>query len=94
LGLWRDLIVLDDERYHKLGVSVIWGRSKIPPYGISGGFSGAPQRVAIIRTDGMLEYVPVELGTRATLLPIHENEILSLRTGGGGGYGDPLERDP
>lgn len=94
LGIQRDIKILDDERYQKTGVSVIWDRSKIPPYGVAGGFSGVGQRVAVIRADGRLEYVPVELGTKCTLLPIHENETLSMRTGGGGGYGDPLERDP
>jgi N-methylhydantoinase B len=94
LGLWKDMRISDDERYQKLGLSVIWGRSKIPAYGIRGGFSGAPQRVAINRANGTLEYVPVEFGTRATLLPIHKDDVLSLRTGGGGGYGDPLERGP
>jgi N-methylhydantoinase B len=94
LGVQREMKILDDERYQRIGVSTIWDRSKIPPYGIRGGFSGAPQRVAIIRADGTLEYIPFEFGTKCTLLPIHKDDILSLRTGGGGGYGDPLERDP
>lgn len=94
LGIWRDIKMLDDERYRKTAVSVIWDRSKIPPYGIAGGFSGVAQRVAILRANSRLEYVPVEFGTKSTLLPIHENDILSMRTGGGGGYGDPLEREP
>lgn len=94
LGIRRDIKILDDERYQNTGVSVIWDRSKIPPYGVVGGFSGVAQRVAIVRADGRLEYVPVELGTKCTLMPIHKDDTLSMRTGGGGGYGDPLERDP
>jgi N-methylhydantoinase B len=94
LGLIRNMKILDDERYQKIGVSTLWDRTKIPPFGIEGGFSGCPGRVAIIRADGRQEYVPVELGSKCSLLPLHFNDILSCRTGGGGGYGDPLERVP
>ena len=94
LGLIRNMKILDDERYQKIGVSTLWDRTKIPPFGIEGGFSACPGRVAIIRADGRQEYVPVELGSKCSLLPLHLNDTLSCRTGGGGGYGDPLERDP
>lgn len=94
LGLIRNMKILDDGRYQKIGVSTLWDRTKIPPFGIEGGFSGCPGRVAIIRADGRQEYVPVELGSKCSLLPLHLNDTLSCRTGGGGGYGDPLERDP
>ncbi len=49
------------------------------------------EAVAIIRADGKLEYVPVELGSKCSMLPLHLNDILVRRTGGGGGYGDPLD---
>jgi N-methylhydantoinase B len=94
LGLRRDMEVLDDERYQKIGLSTIWDRSLIPPYGLAGGFSAAAQRVAVIRSDGTLEYVPVELGTRCSQMPVHMGDIVSMRTGGGGGFSDPLDRDP
>ena len=94
VGLVRNMKILDDGRYQKIGVSTLWDRTKIPPFGIDGGFSGCPGRIAIIRTDGRQEYVPVELGSKCSLLPLHLNDTLSCRTGGGGGYGDPLERNP
>jgi hypothetical protein len=86
--------ILDDERYQSIGLSTIWDRTKIPCYGIGGGLSSCPGRVAILRSDNRLEYVPVELGSKCSLLPVHLNDTLICRTGGGGGYGDPLERDP
>jgi N-methylhydantoinase B len=27
-------------------------------------------------------------------MPVHKGDIVSMRTGGGGGFGDPLDRDP
>jgi hypothetical protein len=94
LGIRRDMEVLDDERYQKIGLSTIWDRSLIPPYGLAGGFSAAAQRVAVMRSDGTREYVPVELGTRCSQMPVHKGDIVSMRTGGGGGFSDPLDRDP
>jgi N-methylhydantoinase B len=94
LGLRRDMVVLDDERHQRIGLSTIWDRSLIPPYGLAGGFSSAAQRVAVTRSDGTLEYVPVELGTKCSQLPVHKGDRISMRTGGGGGFGDPLDRDP
>ncbi|MFC1861449.1 hydantoinase B/oxoprolinase family protein, partial [Chloroflexota bacterium] len=94
LGLIRNMKILDDESYQKTGVSTIWDRTKIPPYGIKGGLSACPGRVAVIRADGKHEYLPVELGTKCSRFPLHLNDVLSIRTAGGGGYGDPLEREP
>jgi N-methylhydantoinase B len=94
LGLRKDMLVLDDQRHQKIGLSCIWDRSKIPAYGMNGGFSGYPQRIVIIRKDGTEETIPIELGTKATLIPLNKEDIISMRTGGGGGYGDPLDRDP
>lgn len=95
LGLRRDLQILDDERYQSLTLSAIWDRCAIPPVGLAGGMSAAPGRLIIIRADGTEEMVEVALGCKTReLIPIHQGDIVSLRTSGGGGYGDPLHRAP
>ncbi len=94
VGLIREVKVLDDMRYRKIGLSSIWDRSKVPSYGIFGGFSGCLQRLAVRRASGETDFAPVELGSKVSLWPLNFNDTVSMRTGGGGGYGDPLERPP
>ena len=58
---------------------------------MKGGVSGLPSAVVIAPgTDG--EAVFKECVSYYGPLP--EGEIVSLRSGGGGGWGDPLRRDP
>ena len=60
-----------------------------PPRGVRGGGETVAHRVFHHRLDGSLE----ELDTVATV-EIRPGERISTVTNGGGGYGDPLERDP
>jgi N-methylhydantoinase B len=64
-------------------------RSKCPPWGIAGGLPGEP--------GGNLLRLPREKSfkwiTGANIpVPLHAEGI--VRTGGGGGWGDPFDRDP
>ncbi|MBI4696243.1 MAG: hydantoinase B/oxoprolinase family protein [Gammaproteobacteria bacterium] len=93
MGLRRDMEVLDDGRFRPIGLSSIWDRSKIPTYGLTGGHAGYPQRLAVLRTNGETDVVSVELGSKVTLLPVGYGDVVSMRTGGGGGFGDPLDRE-
>ena len=94
MGLVRRIRLLDTGERQAVGLSCLWDRSRIPPFGVHGGLSGAPQRVRIIRADGGEDLVPVELGTKTTLMELFYRDIVSMETGGAGGYGDPLNRDP
>jgi len=60
-----------------------------PPWGLFGGKSGAPNVLTRYRNDGS-----VEKWRKVTNLRISEGELISFTPGGGGGYGNPLERDP
>lgn len=60
------------------------------PYGIGSGKSGTPSWV-IIEPQGRCEEVPVLPRDRHI---INRNETVQLILAGGGGYGDPLERNP
>jgi N-methylhydantoinase B len=58
------------------------------PYGLAGGQEGAPSSTVILRTDGTVERMPPMFV--AVLQP---GDVLHHRTAGGGGFGDPAERD-
>jgi len=59
------------------------------PYGLAGGGQGAPSSNVIARADGTVEHMPPMFV--AILQP---GDVFHHRMPGGGGYGDPAERDP
>ena len=94
MGVIRRIRLLDTGERQAVGLSCLWDRSRIPPFGVHDGLSGAPQRVRIIRADGGEDLIPVELGTKTTLMPLFYRDVVSMETAGAGGYGDALDRDP
>ena len=63
---------------------------KYPMPGIAGGKPGAPNELRL-RTGSAHEYL---VETTAFYVPHQPGEGYAYRYGGGGGWGDPLERDP
>jgi N-methylhydantoinase B len=63
----------------------------IPPFGVLGGASAAPVRVAIASGG---EERPLAVPGKATGRRIAAGEVIVMQSAGGGGYGDPLDRDP
>lgn len=63
-------------------------RNACPPWGILGGKDGASPYVQVERTDGKREQV------RKATVNLLPGDRMRISSGGGGGYGDPLERDP
>jgi N-methylhydantoinase B len=63
-------------------------RSVIPPYGLFGGMPGLHGDNRVERKDG--EIVDIN---RSGGVPVAPDDLIYLRFPGGGGYGDPLERD-
>ena len=63
-------------------------RAAFAAWATAGGEPGTPASVTLIRSTG--ERVPI---TKARL-DVEDGDRLVLVTGGGGGYGDPRERDP
>jgi N-methylhydantoinase B len=84
LGLEKHLEVLRGE----LWVSHRGERHFTAPWGLFGGGAGATSRSLLRRAEGEATPVPSKLDF--TLRP---GDRLELWTTGGGGYGDPLERD-
>jgi N-methylhydantoinase B len=63
-------------------------------YGVAGGYGGVPSTCRIERNGEPL-WPGGETGTgKATRYAIREGDIVSFDKWGGGGYGDPLARDP
>lgn len=71
-------------------LSVIGDREIFPPWGCYGGKDGLAQGVIINR--GLSSERNV--GMHASNVPLNEGDIIYYWSGGGGGYGDPLTRDP
>ncbi len=85
LGVRRDYRLLADGRM----ISVL-ERCNSPHWGVAGGLPGG-------RTYGVLDSSIYGQGVEIIKTPdqpIAKGDLLSIRTGGGGGYGNPLERDP
>jgi N-methylhydantoinase B len=64
-------------------------RDKYPPYGLFGGLEGAASGVFVNPGTPEQKVYARDSGIRTTA-----GTILSHRTAGGGGYGDPREREP
>jgi N-methylhydantoinase B len=79
LGIIKDYLVLVDVRLNA-GLD----RQVCPPQGILGGRSALPNRVVIKGKDG-----EQTLPSKVTDYPIVAGEVISIQTGGGGGYGEP-----
>lgn len=75
-------------------LSVLGNRVRVPPYGLFGGHSGAPARYRL--DPGTPDERPAapEFGAKKSMVPLSHHQVVAQETAGGGGYGDPLERDP
>lgn len=84
LGHYRDYRILYDSF-----LTTTQERSKCPPWGLFGGLPGATNTVVI--NPGTERERRVQ---KCTALPLRAGDLVSVRTGGGGGWGDPLDREP
>lgn len=72
-----------------LFVTLPWERVKPKPYGLEGGGDARPNHVAIDFADGTsTSYL------KASAISVPAGSLVRLETGGGGGVGDPGDRDP
>lgn len=73
-------------------LSVLSDKNVIPPYGVNGGQSGAPNRF-VVRRDGV-EIMPSALPGKVSAFALQPDDVVVMQSAGGGGFGDALERDP
>ena len=71
-------------------VSTSGDRQTRPAAGLRGGLAGTPGRFAVNPNTPTEETIP----TVTASLPLRPGDVVSVCTPGGGGFGDPLERDP
>jgi N-methylhydantoinase B len=65
-------------------------RHATQPWGILGGRPGACSEKWLVRKDGARQPLPSKIDN----VRVHAGDRVIFRTAGGGGWGDPLERDP
>jgi N-methylhydantoinase B len=87
-GLRRDIRVVGDGAI----LSISSNKNVLPPFGVGGGMPGAPNDFVVIRNGR--EIAPSDTPGKVSGFRLAKEDIVSMRTSGGGGYGDPLERDP
>jgi len=71
--------------------SVQTDRTTVPPYGLSQGGPGARTATEVT---GVTGGSPFPTPGKVAGFPMREGDVLVMRSAGGGGWGDPLERDP
>ncbi|MEF8775626.1 MAG: hydantoinase B/oxoprolinase family protein [Haloarculaceae archaeon] len=85
LGLRRDILIRD----HEATCNLLADRHDHRPSGLLGGAPGATGEAVLIDPDGTREVIPQKSAHR-----LSSGTVLSIRTPGAGGYGDPADRDP
>jgi len=83
-GLLREYVVESDD----VVLHASFGRTATRPWGVDGGSDGSLNGIDVIR-DGAGEQL-----TRPPHFPLRRGDHVLIRTGGGGGWGDPRTRDP
>ena len=87
LGLRRDIRLLAPEG----SFSELSDRNIIPPFGVCGGFASAPNRFTVRRNGKEIE--PSDIPGKVSGFPLKKDDVVIMRTAGGGGYGLPMKRD-
>jgi N-methylhydantoinase B len=87
LGLRRELRLLDGEARY----SVLSDRAVVPPFGVGGAGVAAPVKVSVQRDGREIEFATPG---KVTGHPIQADDVVVMQSAGGGGFGDPLARDP
>jgi N-methylhydantoinase B len=85
LGYCKEIRVLEDASFLSIA-----DRSILSCWGLRGGGAGAPFRVTIDPGGAKERILPGLVDDE----PIRAGEVVRIETTGGGGWGDPLERDP
>lgn len=83
-GLIRDYRILNSNAE----LTTMASRYRYRPWGINGGTEGSNNKAQVISKGKVLE--------KATFssFPLKKDDLISFITAGGGGYGNPLDRDP
>jgi N-methylhydantoinase B len=87
LGFRRAIRLLEGEARY----SVLSDRAVLPPFGVGGAGPAAPVKVSVVRDGAETEFATPG---KVTGHAIAADDVVVLESAGGGGFGDPLARDP
>ena len=87
LGLHRGVEVLAENAL----LSISSDKNVIPPFGVLGGGPGKPNRFIVARGEETL--APSGTPGKAAGFPLERGDVFVMETSGGGGFGDPFQRD-
>jgi N-methylhydantoinase B len=87
-GIRRDVRVLESSSV----LSVLSDRNMIPPYGVAGASSGEGNRFDVLREGESVKISPIP--GKVAAFALKEGDLVRMETAGGGGWGDPAEREP
>ncbi|MFQ5898637.1 MAG: hydantoinase B/oxoprolinase family protein [Candidatus Methylomirabilia bacterium] len=85
LGVARDIEFLDERG----SLNTQFDKFEVSPFGLFGGGPGARGQL-LLESNGKTEF----LRSKTVNRQLKRGDILRMRTQGGGGYGDPRQRDP
>jgi N-methylhydantoinase B len=88
LGLSREVLILSPGAR----LSVLAEKAVLPPFGVCGGAGGASNRFWVRRNGAAVE--PSPLPGKVGGFPLELDDVVLMESSGGGGFGDPLEREP
>jgi N-methylhydantoinase B len=86
VGMIRRVRVLGQEGSY----SVLSDRAVIPPWGVLGGGPGQPYHLSVETARG--GHVEFDTPGKVTGFPVYRDDVVVMRSSGGGGYGDALDR--
>ncbi|MBM3219439.1 MAG: hydantoinase B/oxoprolinase family protein [Candidatus Rokubacteria bacterium] len=87
LGFRRAIRLLEGEARY----SVLSDRAVLPPFGVGGAGPAAPVKVSVVHDGAERDFATPG---KVTGHAIAADDVVVLESAGGGGYGDPLARDP
>jgi N-methylhydantoinase B len=87
-GIRRDIRVLESSAV----LSVLSDRNTIPPYGVAGASAGEGNRFTVLRGAEAVPTSPIP--GKIAAFALQQDDVVRMETAGGGGWGDPAQRDP
>lgn len=87
-GMRRDIRLMSDRGT----LSISSNKNVLPPFGVNAGLPGASNDFFVIRNGK--EIAPSENPGKVSGFALLRDDVVSIRTSGGGGWGEALDRDP
>jgi N-methylhydantoinase B len=90
LGVRRDYRVID----HEAELSILGNRALVPPWGLDGGGEGGPADYLLDADTPEARPAAPRLRSKGAMIRVQPGTLVTQVTAGGGGWGDPVRRDP